>query len=234
MKRKEAAYLLFSLLLIAMGCKKKETANTNPASHMVLGLLLTSPNGDSIRTDSIKLGLKSLRKRALYYLTITGNEKPKTLLAQSVNGEGVLTIAGQPEGSLSLPNGTHTLEWKPTMLGATLLTIELRDTEQHIRETSVLVTAFDNLPPIAKIKAQKLAQLSPREYLIDASSSTDQDAAYGGSITTYQYTIDSKTFTTDRPSMRWIFENSGSHQISVTVSDAEGATSNHSLNLTIQ
>lgn len=217
------------LLLVAPCCRKKSAEDKiNPASSKVLSLFVANPKGDTIQVDTFKLGLKSMRKQVLYYLHISGNDKQKTLIAKSINGEGTLTVAGQPEGSMTLPNGIHTVEWKPSLLGTTLLSFQLRDTEQRIRETSVQVTAFDNLPPQAVLKVEKLAQLNTLEYLIDASYSYDRDAKFGGGIVSYNYTIDGKTFVTDRPSINWIFETHGSHTIGVKVSDADGASSTYS------
>lgn len=217
------------LLSAATSCRKKSVEeNMDPASSKILGLFVANPKGDTIQIDTFKLGLKSPRKQILYYLHVSGNEKAKTLLAKSINGEGTLTIDGQPEGSLTLHNGIYTVEWKPTLLGTTLLTFQLRDTDQHIREANVQVTVFDNLPPQALLKIEKLAQLSPLEYLIDASYSYDRDTKFGGGIVSYYYTINGKTFITDRPSINWIFETVGSHPIQVKVSDADGASSNYS------
>lgn len=218
-------YLVYLLLLgLFTSCKKMSDSSISDP-NVAPSLALTSLDGKSIKTDSLKVGLKTPRKRATYYLTIGGDSKPKEVSFKSINGQGVLTLNGQQEETISLLNGTYMLEWKPSALGTTLIKLEMRDSNKNIREASIEVTALDNLPPVANLTVKKLSALTPLEYLIDASESFDKDAAYGGGIMAYEYTIASKKFKTDKPSMNWILEEHGTYNFTVKVSDAEGSTS---------
>lgn len=224
-------------LLFLLGCKKKEDnviATTKPAENIAPTLVLTTLTGKSIQTDTVKIGLKSHYKEATYYLKIDGDQNQKDITLKAINGTGSLTIAGQPEGTVKLGNGTHILTWKPTSTGTTLLSLELRDSHKNIREASVEVTAVSNLGPVAALKIEKLGGLAPLEYLIDASTSYDRDANYGGGVVTYEYTIAGKKFKTDKPSIKWIFETAGTYQLGVKVADADGAIDQYASNFTVK
>jgi len=196
---------------------------------------LTNLDGKNIGLDSIKLSLKSTNLVSRYKLVVNGNNLEKSVFVKTVNGSGTVLFNGQSgDGERKVTNGTYTLTFTPSASGTTLINLELEDSYKNKKELSTSVVAFSNLPPVAAVALNNISVNDPREYLIDASSSFDRDASFGGFISSYTFKIANKSFTTDKSSIKWIFGDKGNYEIGVTVTDSDGAASTFTKIFSIQ
>lgn len=222
---KKLLIVISSVALLASCDNRKEFLKTlNPLPE----LQLTSIDGRTALSDSIKYSLKSNKKTASFSVVVGGNNQEKEVTIKAVNKIGLLTLDGvNAEGTHTLKTGTQTLSYTPTATGKTLLNVSVKDNFDNIKEANVEVVTFDNLLPVARLSIQNIEVVDAKEYLIDASKSYDPDASFGGFITTYRYKIGNNVFTSDKSSIRWIFPKAGNYEIGVTVTDSDGATSTY-------
>lgn len=121
----------------------------------------------------------------------------------------------------------QTVTVTPSELGETSILITTFDGFGKEANTRVNIIAFDNLPPVARIKVTESSQiLSPLERKLDAKDSFDQDARFGGSIVEYEFRVENEAFIrTPKSYLDYIFPQPGSYLISLRVKDSNGAWS---------
>lgn len=198
-------------------------------------------NNIELLNDSLKISIKSPTKTLLFDLEIEGNNVEKTVNYQIVNPSGALLINGLNQnilvgsGNVSLKNGKHTVSYSPTMLGKAILYFNVNDNIGNTVSNKIEITSFDNITPIAKLKATKVIDANmPLTYTISASESVDGDAKFGGSIQAYQFIIEGKTFPLQTsPTLMWSFGSPGDYSITVICIDSDNAQSTKTITETI-
>ncbi|MFW6119022.1 MAG: PKD domain-containing protein [Planctomycetota bacterium] len=86
-----------------------------------------------------------------------------------------------------------------------------------------------NAPPVASITANPTSGTAPLEVAFDGSASSDSD----GSIASYQWDLGDGT-TADTVSPQHTYEAAGTYQVTLTVTDDDGATESDSATITVE
>ncbi|MBC7695447.1 MAG: hypothetical protein H7141_08395, partial [Burkholderiales bacterium] len=133
---------------------------------------------------------------------------------------------------MEIKNGNHTLNYTPiTITGTSLIVLEAKDEFDKIASKKIEIVTFDNLAPEAYMKVVTPNTPADKEYILDASGSFDRDAKFGGTIVSYTFTINGKSFETvdGSPTAPWIFGIKGKYNISVSVKDSDGGIGMYNL-----
>lgn len=110
--------------------------------------------------------------------------------------------------------------------GVSSMTLNVKDGFGKACSVNVQVTFFKNLVPVCKFTVTQVAQLSKYEIDINASSSFDQDAKWGGSVVKWEYQIQSNyNKQTDLNDIHYICDSPGQKKITVRCQDSDGAWS---------
>lgn len=162
--------------------------------------------------DSIK------KKFPDYYLDLKVTDEQKLLLNYSLMTATDKFILTNSVSGKFTPDTTK--------LGAHSIVFTSTDSYNLTTTAVATFTVFDNLPPVALFTATKQAIYNSLQYNIDASSSFDGDAKFGGQIVQYQFTINtSYVVTTAFNNINYIFPSTGSYTINVKVKDNNGVWS---------
>jgi hypothetical protein len=135
--------------------------------------------------------------------------------------------ANEIKGSDSLGVSGDEVNIKPKVEGLSKIVITATDKFSKTASINLNLTVFNNLPPVAVFTATQVqGGLSPYEVSIDASQSYDCDARWGGRVVAYRYKINTNyDVTSPLSSIRYIFNDSGQQEITVSVQDNNGAWS---------
>ena len=146
------------------------------------------------------------------------------LTTTTTNTSGSVLVDGK-SGEIEIKNGNHTLNYTPnTITGTSLIVLEAKDEFDKIASKKIEIVTFENLAPEAHIKVVTPNVPADKEYILDASGSFDRDAKFGGTIVSYTFSMNGKSFETvdGSPTASWIFGNKGKYNIGVRVKDSDG------------
>lgn len=228
MKLDKIILLALVPVIVSCGNRKIGLAEMSPTPIMeILDL-----NGNIIQKDSIKLTLKgSNKKNSSFVVKLQGCAGKTDLTITTINTSGSVLVNGK-SGDMEIKNGNHTLHYAPTTItGTSLIVLEAKDQFDKIASKKIEIVTFDNLAPAAYMKVVTPTVSANKEYLLDASGSFDRDAKFGGTIVSYTFTINGKSFETvdGSPTASWIFGNKGKYNISVSVKDSDGGIGMYNL-----
>ena len=114
----------------------------------------------------------------------------------------------------------------PSNTGEADITITSVDVYGEQTTRNIHLTCFNNIPPVAKATCDVIAILDPYERKINALSSIDPDAKYGGGISAYEFTISGvKTAVNDNGFIYYVFQGPGDYRIKIRVRDNDGVWS---------
>jgi len=123
-------------------------------------------------------------------------------------------------------SATRYYYFQPNGTGFKTVSFQVSDVYNLQSTATLQLLVFNNLPPIANFIATQTGQLDPLQFQIDASSSYDRDAKYGGTINTYEFTITPNyRVTTNQPVINYIFPKVGNYQIALRVQDNDSVWS---------
>jgi hypothetical protein len=214
---------LFILSLALISCDNRDRVVENLNSHPEFRF--TAGDG-LVFEDSVKVTLKSSKSVSKFEAKI--NDKDGNLVsfdAKIVQGEGILLI-NNAEPTTIIPSEISDLSisYKPNAIGTHRLSFEVSDAFGEKASVSALIEAFSNLAPVASWKLNSVKILDPLEYEFDASASFDRDQKFGGAIVKYTWLINEKKIETTKSKFNYIFSTTGNHNISLTVTDNDGAS----------
>lgn len=221
--------LLYILTLLApsfYSCDNRDSVieNLNDAPS----LEFYSPSGNSNeRTDSVKISVKSPKRFSELELQLKDKDNNlSNLNYKIVQGGGDMFQDNQKlGGELKIPKeGTASLRYEPKQIGEHRINFETKDEFGEKAQLTYIVHAVNNLPPVALLQLNRIQVLSENEFELDASSSYDKDANIGGGISFYTFKINEKVIKTDQNKIKYIFPEPGNYNVSVTVTDTDGAT----------
>lgn len=213
---KKVIWLLFFSLLV--GCDDRLTSFQGS-----LGVDF-SINGGALE-GSVKMGLKSGGGKFALVITTTNVSDIKSVRFEVDEGNVEVYQSGQLKSGVLVLSSNMELEVRFLTSEAATITVVLVDQLGGQIQKSIRIVPFANLPPVAALSYQKLAQNDPREYELNGSTSFDQDAAFGGDVSYYEWTIGSLVFTRTQPITKYIFSSSGTYVVRLRVADNDGAWS---------
>ncbi|MBC7391323.1 MAG: PKD domain-containing protein [Opitutaceae bacterium] len=215
-------------VLVSCGNRKIGLAEMSPNPFMEI----TDKNGNIILKDSLKLTLKgSNKKSSSYVMKLQGCAGKTNLTITTINTSGSLLVDGKL-GDIEIKNGNHTVNYTPSNItGNSLIVFQVKDEFDKMTSKKIEIVTFENLAPEAYMKVVPSGMFSDKEYKLDATGSFDRDAKFGGTITSYTFTINGKSFETvdGSPIASWIFGDKGKYNISVTVKDSDGGIGTYAL-----
>ena len=125
------------------------------------------------------------------------------------------------------PNSTTRYYYfEPNGTGLKTVNFQVSDAYNLQSTANLQLLVFSNLSPVANFIATQTGQFDPLQFQIDASTSYDRDAKYGGAISNYEFTITPNyRVTTNQPIVNYIFPKVGNYQIALMVQDNDSAWS---------
>ena len=194
--------------LIFAGCKKEDNGNGDGQPPILL------VNGTDVYEDTLKASSGQLLE--LTY-TIEDDQDAHTLFMSKLDGAVVKS------GSFVLNNAR--LEDAPKSGSLALQALEegthsfILSVEGPFGTTGtalVEVLAIGNYEPVAALTAEQLDEAAPYHMRFDARQSFDQDGAWGGGITAYEFTLEGfYTVETERPELDYIYPGPGNYAVQI-------------------
>lgn len=228
MKLNKIAMFALITMLASCGNRKVKIADMSPTPIMSI----TDLKGNPIVRDSIKMTLKTSNKKySSFIINLVGNSGKTNLKVTTINTSGSVLVDGK-SGDIDITSGIHTVNYTPqNITGTSLIVLEAKDEYEKYSTGKIEIITFENLDPVGSMKVTPSGVFSSREYILDASGSYDRDSKYGGTIISYIFTINGKSFETvdGSPTASWIFGGPGKYNISVTVKDNDNETSTYIL-----
>jgi len=197
-----------TLTLIAFcQCNDKEnyyaTINNAPIINIYSGD--EEIEGEFIR-DSIKIGGNKKTYRVEY-----SDEEELTL---SIYENGILY-----ENYDDVYYRLHTEE-----RGEKRIEFYLRDSYKRVTKRTIILTSFENLTPVARLK---ITVLNDGEVEVDITDSYDRDAKFGGRLTKYEYIMNGEVINSNLNKIRYKFFVTGTKRIQARVMDNNNAWSSY-------
>ena len=128
------------------------------------------------------------------------------------------------------------LNISPVTVGLQSISLTATDQFGNIGTCNITLTSFANLLPVANVNVTQTNANALYEVNIDAISSYDRDASFGGHIVEYEYKVGT-TYQVNTPfsNINYIFPSAGNYNISVRVKDNNGGWSaTKTINFTVQ
>lgn len=189
--------ILIAIVVLIWSCDNREdyflSVNQKPKIKIVMNGMEVEGN---VLEDSIKIGYSRN-----YKITV---EDEEDLGIEIIKDEGIVVV---------YDNG---YSFNATDPGKKSVKIQAVDSYGFYEEKEIKFTSFNNLKPIAKFTVLGLGNL---EIEVNASTSKDMDAKFGGRIVQYEYTLNGQVVTTTLNTIRYVFGTSGSKRIDVRVKD---------------
>jgi hypothetical protein len=182
-------------------------------------------NGFSVEDIiNIKLSNKVGTAEASIILIVTDDENSISRITyEFIVGDGRFYLPGETQplnGQIPIPSdGRVPLRFEAASSGDVKVRIQAFDILDQPAGADVEFFIFENLGPVASFQLEKIGVNSPLEYDLDASASIDQDAAQGGFIQLYEWTIDGATIETSSPVIRHVFGQAKGYEIKLRVQD---------------
>ncbi len=213
---------LLALLILGMfGCKKNNPATGTDAFFDRLAPVILI-NGSEAMSDTMKF---SLHPEYAFSFTVEDDQTERFLEVENLQN-GLLYFQGKIINDAStnisgIKNGL--LTFKALEAGEFNFRISVKDPEGLTTAVVVDLNMLDNLLPVAKLELEQMSTPAPYQISIDGISSFDQDAKWGGKITTYEYMVD-EFYTTEsvRDKIEYIFPQPGTYTIGLRVKDNDG------------
>lgn len=190
---------------------------------------------------NISDGLKILNaEEGSYAVTLDySGQDLKALSYEIASGHAKLYVDGNelPANNIPVSNKAE-IVIKPTELKPVSILFKATDDNGKVNKAVLDLNVFDNLKPTANLhivvkpverpaENSRLLSMSEGEYscYLDASGSYDQDDRFGGKIVKYHFTINGKDLYTSEGEIKFNISK-GTHTVTVSVQDNEGAWSN--------
>ncbi len=211
------ASLLFVLSLLFGACGHDDfyyNEDEAPVLTVFKSSYSVSSLSDNLLTDTVKVGAE-LRYR--YACSDVETLEPEVSFGVvpsgcscSVDGNELIFVFSQPG------------VWEGTIIS--------RDIYQKPSVLNFKFSSFENQAPTPKLELSKISTLDQYEVLVDLRESFDGDAAIGGKIAMYEYTVtssDGNVFNvqTELPYINYIFKGSGLQKVQGRVCDNDGVWS---------
>jgi hypothetical protein len=178
-------------------------------------------------TISIKLSNKVGTAEASIVLIVQDDENSISKITyEFILGEGNFYLPGETvplNGTIPIPgDGRVPLRFEAASSGDVQVRIQAFDILGQPAGTDLEFFIFENLVPTADFTLEKVGVNSPLEYDLDASLSFDQDAAQGGFIEVYEWSIDGAVIQTSNEKIRHVFGQAKGYEIKLRVQDNDG------------
>lgn len=226
---KKILFIYIMAIFLLASCDNRDTFIEDLNAKPFLEFLLVSGNSTNLE-DSVKISVKSPKRYTEATLLITDhNNNLSGLTYEITQGTGKLIQDNQQvSGGMSFTEGMAEFRYEPLAAGTHRLSFTAEDAFGEKATTSLIVYAFDNLPPVAHLSLDARKVLGDLEYELNASRSYDRDENYGGGIALYTFKINEKIIETDKSRINYIFPARGNYNLSVTVKDVDGAEDTYS------
>jgi hypothetical protein len=177
--------------------------------------------------DTLKTSIKNGREEYTFELDLSDNDGFVTALYFEVkNGVGSVIWEGSAVDAISgMSDGKITMGFKPENETNYEIIITAIDNLGLDSQSTLYLTVFDNLPPVADFDVTFLGVNSGLEYTLDGSTAYDADASHGGDVVLWKYEINDVELLTDLEKEKFIFPARGTYEIKLVVTDNDGETS---------
>lgn len=218
----KALFIGLAAIILAAGCKKDDgngggKFDANPPKLFI--------NGEDVWKDTLKF---TLSPEMFLDFEVEDDQEARTLSMSKLD-EGLVYYDGNLINNTAVDisgvdNGQ--LRFRALEAGTFSFFLTVKDPDERSSTALVEIIALDNLRPQARLNLQQTGTNSPYEVRISAAGSTDADAAWGGAVAQYEYTLEGfYTTTTVRDYIDYIYPEPGRYTIILRVQDNEGAWS---------
>jgi len=176
----------------------------------------SSDNEDyfSLLEDSVKI----FRKYKINYKI--EEEEQVSIFLKKDGYKGRSTYLGEKiSDSTEVLVGEGKIEYTPYQVGLNSFNYTITDPYDNEATVKINLTCFDNLYPVSDFNIEYLGIKSNYEYTIDARSSYDADAKFGGGLLRYRLMVDLDTMYTPSGVFNYVFPSSGSYTIAIQTMD---------------
>jgi hypothetical protein len=201
--------LLFSIIILISSCDNWKDPYYGLDDTPVLTVQkLTDTISRTTLIDSMKMGKPYVFK----YNIVSFENLPLNILKTPLSDSVIINP--------SVVNVTSPLP------GISTMQLKVQDPFGKSASAKVEITFFTNLPPVCLFTVKQTGAVNPFEIDINASTSYDQDARWGGQVVNYRYIVGSKY---DKQSalndIQYVCEGPGEVKITVMCQDNDGAWS---------
>ncbi|UZR99814.1 hypothetical protein [Chondrinema litorale] len=176
-------------------------------------------NAYEVITDSLKLGIKSNAKEYTFSFQVVGANL-KSINYQSDKGTFIENLEEVKSDSI------YTVTYVPDEIyGLHIVDVFASNSFGKQQKITLELFIYENLPPVADFEVIEKGVIRTLHYQVDASSSLDLDAQYGGYITEYLFTIDGIEIQRNKSVVDFIFQELGQYEIKLKVKDNDDAWS---------
>lgn len=189
---------------------------------------LVTEDGSTVLYDSIKVSLKTGQEFYDFEVSVYDvNENLSRVYYEKVSGLGEMYKDGNllPTNNIGFEDNTIKFSYRPDNAGLHEIRLRVEDTFGQSNGATIQLVAFENLPPVANLRVQKLAQKDEFEYRLRADESFDRDSKYGGQIALYEFTINDVIYEMVANEKKHIFPESDVYEIFLRVKDNDGVWS---------
>lgn len=210
--------------ILVVSCDKRKDLFKDENTAAVMSIQLqnshspwSSTTSGNYTRDTLKVGTNYS-----FMLLVTDEASELELIFE---GNGSLTVDGQPFVHGTITGGNHVVVWSPDTTGLRSFELKVVDVYDVATSYNFDIFVFVNWVPHIDWTIVDVNQLDPYEKKIIVDGQ-DQDQLYGGNIIYYQYIIDSDTTNYPWNSMNYIFPGPGSYDIGVRAMDSNYEWSN--------
>jgi len=176
-------------------------------------------------TDQMKLALKTGTDRYAIQLVAADAEGTRMQVSGTISGgDGSLLQFNRASSTFLFSNGRADVAFKPASAGDYDIRFTAVDEAGATAVAALRLQVFHNLPPIAAMHITPVTS-GVRTYNLDATDAYDADAAWGGAIDKYEWTIDGMSFTSRMAVTPFIFPQPAIYAVQLVVIDNDGARS---------
>lgn len=227
--------ILFVSVLALWSCDDRFDDLPNTAPELII-------NGKqfALAKDSVKTSLKHSNNPISFDINVNDLERTAvSVSANIVRGYGNLYVSGSLFNGGQLPmEGSNTgVTFEGTEDGISVLRITAKDEFGKETVSEIEFYVFQNIAPVGALTVTNTKIDGPYYIELDANGSYDQDAAQGGEIQAYSYTITGTNYnyeiTTKSVKIPVNLPGPGGYQIVLEVVDNDGGKSTVTKNITL-
>lgn len=211
--------VLLSIVLSSCDDKTIDELNSKPIIE-----IFQNDQNIIILEDSIKVSLKSNRKKETYRLIVTDKENNLDRIEfETLTGNIIVEFNGAKVTSIPYQGKNYDITLTPVELGTNVMKAIAYDNAGRSNSVEFKLTAFTNLNPIADLEIKENPKIGiQNHYLISGENSRDKDETKGGGIVLYEFNINGLKIETIENSIPQILSRGTTHSIQLRVKDSDG------------
>lgn len=212
---------LFVVVLALTGCNNNSVTGEEITPYDGLAPEIKIDGAAQLR-DTMKF---SVQQEYTFNFQVTDDQTERYLSVSKLQ-EGLLFFQGKiindTKADISgIQNGQ--LTFRALEAGEYNFIVSVEDAQGLSTSIVLEINVLSNWLPVAQLSMTQVEENIPHQILIDAVSSFDADARWGGAVTGYEFMVDDfYTTETVRNKLEYIFPEAKTYRIGLRVKDNDG------------